>query len=140
MQDIGPHGFGLAYDVVPIVDGEADWDNDKLWQIAEEEGKKLGLTWGGDWKSIVDKPHFEYTGGLKSADLRDGKRPSWWEMKTLTEKKITWEEKLRECLDDPEGWINDIKIMVKAAEAEGNTGTYERIKYLPLLIEKIANS
>ena len=42
------------------------------------EGKKLGLTWGGDWKSIVDKPHFEYTEGLKAADLRAGKRPSWW--------------------------------------------------------------
>lgn len=83
MQLIGPHGFGLAYDIVPIVNGKAIWDNDKLWAIAGEEGKKLGLAWGGDWKSIVDKPHFEYTDGLKAADLRAGKRPSWWDCKFI---------------------------------------------------------
>jgi hypothetical protein len=22
-------------------------------------GKKHGLVWGGDWKSLVDKPHFQ---------------------------------------------------------------------------------
>jgi len=78
MRLIGPHGFGLAYDVVPIVKGKAVWNNNRYWRIIGIEGKKLGLTWGGDWKSIVDKPHFEYTGGLKAADLRAGKRPSWW--------------------------------------------------------------
>jgi peptidoglycan L-alanyl-D-glutamate endopeptidase CwlK len=76
---IGPHGFGLAYDVAPVVEKKAVWNNDRLWRIIGEEGKKLGLTWGGDWKSIVDKPHFEYTGGLKAAELRAGLRPSWWE-------------------------------------------------------------
>ncbi len=75
---IGPHGFGLAYDVVPVVKGKAVWNNDGLWRIIGEEGKKLGLKWGGDWKSIIDKPHFEYTAGLKASDLRAGKRPSWW--------------------------------------------------------------
>ena len=78
MRLIGPHGFGLAYDVVPIVKGKAVWNNNRYWRIIGIEGKKLGLTWGGDWKSIVDKPHFEYTGGLTAADLRAGKRPSWW--------------------------------------------------------------
>jgi peptidoglycan L-alanyl-D-glutamate endopeptidase CwlK len=86
MKLIGPHGFRLAYDVVPLVNGKAQWDNTALWQIAGEEGKKLGLTWGGDWKSIVDKPHFEYTGGLKAADLRAGKRPSWWEVSIVADK------------------------------------------------------
>jgi peptidoglycan L-alanyl-D-glutamate endopeptidase CwlK len=78
MKDIGPHGFGLAYDIVPIVNGKAQWNNTVLWKTAGEEGKKLGLAWGGDWKSIVDMPHFEYTGGLKAADLRANKRPPWW--------------------------------------------------------------
>jgi peptidoglycan L-alanyl-D-glutamate endopeptidase CwlK len=81
MQQIGPHGFGLAYDIVPVVYGKAVWNNPRLWVVIGEEGKKLGLTWGGDWKSIVDKPHFEYTGGLKSAELRAGKRPAWWVLK-----------------------------------------------------------
>ena len=78
MPLIGPHGFGMAYDVVPVVDGQAVWNNNKLWSVIGEEGKKLGFTWGGDWKSIVDKTHFEYTGGLTAAQLRAGMRPKWW--------------------------------------------------------------
>lgn len=81
MRRIGPHGFGLAYDVVPLLKGKAVWGDDRLWRIIGEEGLKLNLTWGGNWKSIVDKPHFEYTGGLTAAQLRAGKRPAWWEPK-----------------------------------------------------------
>lgn len=80
MEVTGAHGLGLAYDVVPIVDGVAIWDNDEFWKIIGEEGKKLGLVWGGDWKSFVDKPHFEMTEGLKFKDLRAGKRPRWFDM------------------------------------------------------------
>lgn len=78
VQLIGGHGFGLAYDVVPVVKGKAIWDNKKFWQIIGEEGKKLGLKWGGDWKSINDKPHFECLDGLTYAQLRAGKRPKWY--------------------------------------------------------------
>lgn len=50
----------LAMDVAVknIKTGEVLWDEDlylPLGEIAEE----LGLTWGGDWKSIKDYPHFE---------------------------------------------------------------------------------
>jgi peptidoglycan L-alanyl-D-glutamate endopeptidase CwlK len=81
MKEIGPHAFGLAYDVVPVVKGKAVWINSRLWKIVGEEGMKLGLVWGGKWKSIVDMPHFEYTEGLTAAQLRAGKRPSWWKVK-----------------------------------------------------------
>lgn len=53
------HLSGNAYDCVPEVDGEAIWDNDELWNKIGNIGKKLGLTWGGDWKDFPDKPHFE---------------------------------------------------------------------------------
>jgi peptidoglycan L-alanyl-D-glutamate endopeptidase CwlK len=132
MQLIGPHGFGLAYDVVPVVDGKTVWNNDKLWNIIGEEGKKLGLTWGGDWKSIVDKPHFEYTGGIKAADLRTGKRPSWWEVK-----RLDWKEILQKVASNPAEWENAINVAVAAAKADGNLGALEIFKFLPELIEKI---
>ena len=134
MQLIGPHAFGLAYDVVPVVDGKAQWNNTALWQIAGEEGKKLGLTWGGDWKSLVDKPHFEYTDGLKASDLRAGKRPSWWEMKQLD-----WKEILKEVASSSGEWENAINVAVNAAKAEGDLGALEIFKYLPELIVKIYN-
>lgn len=78
---IGAHGFGLAFDVVPIVNGKAIWDNQGMWNKIGTLGKSLGLTWGGDWKSIIDKPHFEYTQGLSGKDLRAGKRPKFPEEK-----------------------------------------------------------
>lgn len=76
---LGPHGFGLAYDVAPVTtDGKTIlWDDVVKWKNIGAEGKKLGLAWGGDWKSISDKPHFELTDGLTAAELRLGKRPKW---------------------------------------------------------------
>ncbi len=74
---VGAHGFGLAFDVVPIVNGKAVWDNQGQWNKIGALGKSLGLEWGGDWKSIIDKPHFQYTQGLNSTELRAGKRPKF---------------------------------------------------------------
>lgn len=69
---IGPHAFGLAFDV--CINSKTDaYNAAKLKQVGAI-GKKLGLTWGGDWKSIVDLPHFEYTAGLTDAQLRAGMR------------------------------------------------------------------
>ena len=87
---IGGHGFGLAYDVAPVTtDGKTIlWNDMAKWRIIGEEGKKLGLKWGGDWKSINDKPHFEYLEGLTYAQLRAGKRPSWWVIKPASRKGI----------------------------------------------------
>lgn len=77
-QFIGPHGFGLAFDVVPLVAGKAVWNRTDLYAKIAIEMKKVGFKWGGDWKSIVDKPHFEMTEGLTGTQLRQGKRPSFW--------------------------------------------------------------
>lgn len=135
MKLVGPHAFSLAYDVVPVVGGKAIWGNNKLWAIAGEEGKKLGLTWGGDWKSIVDKPHFEYTGGLTATQLRAGQRPSWWEVK-----KLDWKEIIRKVASSPDEWEAAINTAVNAAKADGSLGGLEIFQYLPTLIEKIYNS
>jgi peptidoglycan L-alanyl-D-glutamate endopeptidase CwlK len=87
---IGAHGFGLAYDLAPLSkDGNTIlWNDNAKWAIIGNEGKKLGLKWGGDWKTIVDKPHFEMTDGLTYADLRVGKRPSWWKSPMTIEQAL----------------------------------------------------
>jgi len=61
------HNFGLAFDVVPIVNGKAIW-NSPFWEEIGEMGKQLELVWGGDFKSFKDKPHFEYHPGLTLAE------------------------------------------------------------------------
>ena len=49
----------LAYDCVPTTNGKAQWDNTILYEKVAEIGKKIGLTWGGNFRSIHDTPHFE---------------------------------------------------------------------------------
>lgn len=66
------HNFGLAFDVV-VLDamGKADWDDAHPgWALAGKLGKSVGLEWGGGWKRLKDKPHFQYTGSLKLGDCR----------------------------------------------------------------------
>ena len=58
------HLKGGAVDVVLLVQGKINWDisNYKLFSIeVKKVAKKLGfkITWGGDWKSFVDGPHFQ---------------------------------------------------------------------------------
>ena len=69
------HQYGLAVDVVPIIDSLADWHNYTVWKKVGAIGEKLGLRWGGRWKHMYDPGHFEWTAGLSSYHLATGKFP-----------------------------------------------------------------
>lgn len=59
------HQLGKAVDIVPLINGKAEtrsWA--PFYPMAENvkaTAKRLGIpvTWGGDWKSFKDGPHFE---------------------------------------------------------------------------------
>lgn len=68
------HNFRCAVDVVPLVNGKPNWDDDALWRKVGKLGKAAGLEWAGDWKTFREQPHFQYTGGLSLADLNAGKK------------------------------------------------------------------
>jgi hypothetical protein len=70
------HQYGLAIDVVPIVNSKPVWNNTSLWRKIGVAGEKLGLRWGGRWRDPYDPGHFEWTGGLTSNHLIAGKFPS----------------------------------------------------------------
>ena len=58
------HITGHAIDVVALVDGKVRWDWPLYHKIAaaiKQAAKELGvaITWGGDWKTFKDGPHFE---------------------------------------------------------------------------------
>ena len=54
------HNYGFAVDVCEFVNGKPYW-NSSNWNLIGELGKEQGLVWGGDWKTLVDKPHFQLT-------------------------------------------------------------------------------
>ena len=55
------HCWGVAFDIYRN-DGKGAYnDTDGWFAKCGAVGKKLGLFWGGDFKSFTDKPHFELT-------------------------------------------------------------------------------
>lgn len=66
------HNYGLAFDIVILYDKDgngtletASWDEDKYWMQVVNCFKSKGWSWGGDFKSIYDSPHFEKTFNYK---------------------------------------------------------------------------
>lgn len=54
-----PHCWGVAFDIYRN-DGKGAYnDSDGWFAKCGQIGKSLGLFWGGDFRSFVDKPHFE---------------------------------------------------------------------------------
>lgn len=79
------HNFGLAFDVVPTeLLALRNWGETPeyrahaaaLWDELGSIGIDVGLTWGGDFAKLKDRPHFEWADGLTLAQLRAGARPS----------------------------------------------------------------
>lgn len=58
------HNYGLAFDIVLIVDGKAVWTVNQEWKQVADYFKSQGWEWGGDWKSFKDAPHFQKAFGL----------------------------------------------------------------------------
>lgn len=54
-----PHCWGVAFDFCRNVRGREYDDSDGFFKKCGEIGKSLGLAWGGDFRSFVDKPHLE---------------------------------------------------------------------------------
>ena len=52
------HNFGIAFDI-GIFSGTRYLDDSPLYKAAGALGRAIGLEWGGDWRSIVDEPHFQ---------------------------------------------------------------------------------
>lgn len=62
------HNYGLAWDVVEIENGLANWETN--WLGISEIAEEMGIEWGGNFKSIKDKPHFQMSFGLSIAQLK----------------------------------------------------------------------
>ena len=72
------HNYRLAFDVVPLRNGKPVWgttgEDGKLWKRIGAIGKSVGLEWAGDWVSMKEFPHFQFSQGLTIKDLQAGKQ------------------------------------------------------------------
>lgn len=53
------HAVDLAFVDDPITLKIETWDVKQPWQVYGTMAEAYGLTWGGRWTSIVDRPHVE---------------------------------------------------------------------------------
>lgn len=70
------HGRGLAFDFCRNVKGR-EYDDPAFFREAAALAKELGFSWGGDWRSFVDRPHIQWDDGGRFSDamVRAGKLP-----------------------------------------------------------------
>jgi peptidoglycan LD-endopeptidase CwlK len=79
------HNFGIAFDI-GVFEGNKYLPDSPKYKAVGALGTDLGLAWGGNWKTIVDQPHFEL-------------RPSW--AADLTESKLLAELRGRVAAGTP---------------------------------------
>lgn len=92
-----PHNWGVAFDIYRN-DGQGAYnDADGWFKRCGQVGKRLGLFWGGDFRSFVDKPHFELPDYLPSNSCRtliakygtpEKFRATWKEEETVTQEQF----------------------------------------------------
>ncbi|MCW2335708.1 hypothetical protein M2323_004664, partial [Rhodoblastus acidophilus] len=64
-RHVPTNGFGHAVDLAPVVNGVIPWkDWSKFASVARAmkaaaSQVHVSITWGGDWKTFKDGPHFE---------------------------------------------------------------------------------
>lgn len=95
------HQWGIAFDFYLAMDVDGDGKtsddayNDKtgLFGRAAAIAKDLGLAWGGDWKSIVDKPHLYL--------------PDWGSTTAKLRSQYGTPEAFAKTWQQPSGWIRD---------------------------------
>lgn len=137
------HQWGVAFDVAIDMDTDHDGDIDirdlycvKLLNVVGKIGQSIGLEWGGSWKSIVDKPHFQLPDWgstpkkLKTMYGTPERFIASWstQMKTSTDKvfkrtfKTTANLKMRTSPDTSDN--SNVKMVIKKGKEVIGTGKY----------------
>lgn len=71
---LSPHNWGLAFDIYRNDGKGAYYNGDGWFERCGAIGRELGLTWGGDFKSFRDRPHFELKRLLPDASVAQVRR------------------------------------------------------------------
>ena len=87
------HQWGVAFDIYRADGCGAYYDKDGFFSKVGAIGVSIGLEWGGNWKSLTDRPHFQLpdwgssTSGIKKIYKTPEQFMKTWpkeERKTIT--------------------------------------------------------
>ena len=65
------HNYGVCFDVCGFDGKKVSYNIN--WAKIAQVWKSMDGTWGGDWKSFPDKPHFSYTLGYSIKAFKENK-------------------------------------------------------------------
>ena len=113
---------GLAFDICKNEKGHA-YDDPVFFARMGELGKKVGFSWGGDWRSFPDRPHFQwdaggaYTGAMVRARHYPPPMPRF-EEEEMTQQEFN--ERMEAYLKalaqrDPADWSAEARAWAEAA-------------------------
>ncbi len=108
------HNYGLAFDICKNIKGQ-EYSDGKFFKLCGDIWTEMGGVWGGNFKSIKDNPHFEFTGGLSINDLKNGR-------KLTSDIKMDWEA----CM------VEKRKFLVNGKEKELNSILFANKNYIEL--------
>ncbi len=132
------HNFGIAFDICKNVRGE-EYSDVSFFEQCGAIWEDMGGTWGGNFKSFVDRPHFEFTNGLSTSEFRSGKvlsedvRMEWEKMSVI---------KTNMLFDGVETEVNVIQyesknyVELRELKKLGLDIDYDAIKKLPIVNSK----
>lgn len=96
------HQWGTAFDIYRN-DGKGVYtDGDGFFEKVGKIGKSIGLEWGGDWKSPVDKPHFQL--------------PDWGSTTTKLKRMYGTPEKFMDTWKGDVEMVEESKIIINGKE------------------------
>lgn len=118
---MSPHCWGVAFDFCRNVKGREYDDSDDFFAKVGAIGKRLGLTWGGDFKNFVDKPHLEMRKFLPNASvqtlLREYGSPERFKQSWVDESHPAFMLARAGKINSPDYWFNVCRSRAVASPA-----------------------
>ena len=113
---------GLAFDFCKNVKGH-EYDDNAFFIKAAALAKKMGFSWGGDWKSFPDMPHIQWDnqGEWSSSMILSGKMPPvmpLWDAKNDEEEEVV--KRYNTVAECPEWARKTIQKLIDKGYLNGN--------------------
>lgn len=129
------HCWGLAFDIEVKVDGKVTWNRLDLYERVGQLGKSLGLRWGGDFKTIKDRPHFELPGYDLNQMIKQYQTPGRFTA-TFKEEVKVFKDLANHWAEKDVRWLAELGI-VKSTEYYRPQDTLTRAEAAALIARSI---